>query len=454
MNVVGGRVVTPAGVVDADVIVREGAVQELAAPGSGSGSGEWFDAEGCYVLPGGVDPHSHVMSDVGSACAAAALGGTTTVMSFTNPEPGEGTLECLLRRRQEIASSRPEIDVGLHAMVNEPERLTYDELEAIGSAGAAGIKVFLAYRELGIMCTTRRLYELMSWTRDLGLVMQVHCENGELIEALVEAAVLAGERGPGAFAGTRPPEVEEEAVARVLAVAQLAGAPSYLVHLSSSRSLSHVRLARGRRHPPVFAEVCTHHLLLDESHYCTSDAERYLVCPPLRSPTEPGALWEGISDGTVDAVGSDHAQRRSLTDEEISLEGTRHGYGLAGIGPRMALLLSEGLARGVPIGRLAHVGSTAAARIFGHGAKGAIAPGMDADLMVWDPEGRCELGVATFDDKTGDSVYAGKQIIGEIRAVLSRGRLIASEGRLAGDGAGRYLPSQARPELERTRAQR
>ena len=256
-----------------------------------------------------------------------------------------------------------------------------------------------------------------------------------------------GGGGPDAFVRTRPPEVEEESVASVLAAAELAGAASYLVHLSSSRALSQVRLARGRRRPPVFAEVCLHYLLLDDRLYDTPDAERYLVCPPLRGATEPEAMWEGIGDGTVDTVGSDHAQLRSRTPENLSLNGVTHGYGLAGVGPRLPLFLSEGLARGVPIRRLVELASANAARIFGHPSKGAIVPGADADLVVWAPEGTSTLEVDTFDDRTGDSVYAGREIHGQIRAVLHRGRLIVSDGRLTEDGGGRYLAAERTSEL-------
>jgi dihydropyrimidinase len=286
----------------------------------------------------------------------------------------------------------------------------------------------------------------MVWTAELGLLMQVHCENGALIESLTEQAVRQGRRGPGAFASTRPPQVEEEAVARTLAAAELAGASSYLVHLSSSRALSQLRVARGRRRPPVFAEVCLHHLLLDERHHDASDAERYLVCPPLRGATEPEALWEAIADGTVDTVGSDHSQKRSLTPVELSLNGVGHGYGLAGVGPRLPLFLSEGHARGVPIRRLAELAATAPARIFGHHpAKGSIAPGADADLVVWAPEGSSTVAVGTFDDGTGDSVYAGREMHGHIRAVRASGRLIVSDGRLVESGGGRYRPASLPP---------
>ena len=445
ISIVGGRVVTATGVEQADVVIRDGKVVDLAVSGSGAGArvDARVDADGCFVLPGGVDPHSHIMSDIAAAASAAALGGTTTVLSFTNPDPGEGALEGLLRRRGEISQAQPAVDIGLHAMIYDLERASFEELAAIRDAGAAGIKVFLAYSELGIMCSTRRLYELMTWTRKLGLLMQVHCENGSLIDALVEEAVRSGRRGPSAFTATRPAEVEQEAVARTLAAAALAGAQAYLVHLSCARALGQVRMARSRPRPQVFAEACLHHLLLDESHAGACDGDRFLVCPPLRDATEREAIWEGIVDGTIDTVGSDHVQRRSLIPEELRADGASAGYGLAGVGPRLPLFLSEGLARGVAIARLVELSSTAPAQIFGHPDKGVIAPGSDADLVVWSPEGSSTLGVDTYDDGTGDSVYSGWQVNGSIRAVLLRGRLIAQDGRLVDSGQGRYLPTRA-----------
>jgi dihydropyrimidinase len=212
--VVGGTVATPEGLHRADVLIIDGKIAAIGEPGAAGGTGldaARLDAGGCYVLPGGVDPHCHLMSQVHLATAAAARGGTTTALSFTNPEPGQGDLESLLRRREELGRGDAVIDVGLHAMLYDPERATFADLVAARRAGAAAVKVFLAYPELGIMCSTRRLHQLMSDARQAGLVVQVHCENGPLIETLVADAVRSGRRGEPVFADTRPPEVEEEA---------------------------------------------------------------------------------------------------------------------------------------------------------------------------------------------------------------------------------------------------
>jgi dihydropyrimidinase len=449
--VTGGTVITPGGPARADIVIDGGTI---AAIGDGGGTvaanedhcgpgGHRLDASGCYVLPGGVDPHCHLMPGVHAATSAAARGGTTTVLSFTGPAAGERDLDALLRNRSELEHGGTVTDIGLHAAIYDPEHIGRDDLAAVKRAGAAAIKIFLAYPELGIMCSTRRLYELMVAARELGLLVQVHCENAPLIDVLVGEAVAAGARGARVFADTRPPEVEEEAVARTLEVASLAGAACYLVHLSSAGSVDQVRLARRRGQRGVFAEVCTHHLLLDGTRYAGADAERYLVCPPLRDRGHVEALWEGLADGTIDTVGSDHCQVKSATTGTLAEDGQHYSYGLAGAGPRLPLLLSAAAARGLPIERVARLAAENPARAFGHyPAKGALAPGSDADIVIFDPDGDAVLPDDGFGDGTGDSVYTGLAARGRIRAVLLRGELIVSGGVLVdGHRHGRYLPA-------------
>ena len=443
----GGQVVTPAGVLLADLLVSGGRVRALAEHDADRRAAGRLDASGCFVLPGGVDPHCHIMADVTAATTAAALGGTTTALSFTNPDPGEGAVECLLRRRESLSSDPPAVDVGLHAMLYQPDRCSPAELAAMRDAGVSGIKLFLAYPELGIMWSTRGLFELMAVAARAGQVVQVHCEEGEVIEGLVAAAIAAGSTGPQVFAQTRPPPTEAAAVARVLAVAAITGAACYLPHLSCSEALDQVRLARGHGTSAVCAEVCLHHLLLDDRCYERDDAERFLVCPPLRPARHAEALWAAVADGTLDTVGSDHAQARSRTVGELAPDGRGYRYGIAGVGARLPLLLSRGLARGLPIERLATVCATNPARAFGHyPRKGVIAPGSDADLLVWDPRSETAITAATFDDGTGNSVYAGERLCGRVRDVLLRGRVVVRDGEYVGSGAdGAYLPRSASP---------
>lgn len=272
--------------------------------------------------------------------------------------------------------------------------------------------------------------------RALGQIVQVHCEEGELIDGLVDQALHAGSKGPRVFADTRPPEAESSAVARTLATAAVTGASCYLTHLSCAFSISQVRLARHAKTARLRAEVCLHHLLLDSTRYELKDAERYLVAPPLRSPEDCEQLWEALADGTIDTLGSDHSQTRSETVAEISLSGHGYSYGLAGIGARLPLGLSRGLARGLSIERLVHLLSTGPALAFGlHPRKGLLAPGSDADIVIWDPGPTTTLGTYSFDDGTGDSVYDGEPLVGQVRDVLVGGEQVVRDGRYLGAAA-------------------
>jgi dihydropyrimidinase len=236
--------------------------------------------------------------------------------------------------------------------------------------------------------------------------------------------------------------VEEEAVASTLAAASLAGAPCYLVHLSTAGALEQVRLARRRGQPPVFAETCLHHLLLDERCYNGDEAARYLVAPPLRARRDVEALWEGLADGTIDTVGSDHCQARTFTAGRLAAAGHSYAYGLAGIGPRLPLLLSAAIARDLPSGRIVQLAAENAARAFGHyPRKGALLAGSDADIVIFDPDGKTVLPGDGLGDGTADSVYAGQTASGSIRDVLLRGQLIVSGGELVDQHpGGQFLP--------------
>jgi dihydropyrimidinase len=234
-------------------------------------------------------------------------------------------------------------------------------------------------------------------------------------------------------------------VALVLSTAGITGATCYLTHLSCSHTIDQVRLARHRGSPALFGEVCLHHLLLDDRCYQRTDAGRYLVAPPLRPPGHAEALWQALADGTLDTVGSDHCQERSRTAGEFAADGQGYCYGIAGIGARLPLLLSRGLARGLPIERLAEVASTNPARAFGHyPRKGVLAPGSDADLLIWDPAAETTITADTFDDGTGDSVYLGERLAGRVRDVLLGGRALVRQGHFVAAGAvGTYLSRPA-----------
>lgn len=419
LRICGGRVVTPDGVREADVIVADGRIVSLE-PASTPGTGD-VDARGCAVLPGGVDPHSHLLADIAPASVSALHGGTTTALTFTAPRPGETPAAAYRRALDELVPLAA-VEIGLHPSIWEPDLLTAADREELARLGARTIKHFLGYPELGMMTSDRTLYESLRQGSEIGLLTLVHCENGGAIDARVEEAIAGGNTDVRAFVRARDPELEEEAVARTLALARVAGAPVYLVHVSTAGSLDLVRAARAQGQQ-VRAEACTHHLLLDESVYDRPDAERFLVVPPLRPRRDVDALWDAVADGTIDTVGSDHAQVPYQPpfppDDFRGLP-----YGFPGAELRVPLVLSEGARRGIPLDRLVDVLATAPARIFGlHPRKGAIAPGADADLVLWDPEPGWTVRAAELHDGLGLSPFEGLQVTGRIRQVMRAGRI-------------------------------
>jgi dihydropyrimidinase len=408
LTLAGGLVVMPEGAGRADVVVEDGKIAAVTPPGARVG--EIVDAADCAVLPGGVDPHTHLLADIAPAAAAAARGGTTTAFSFTAPRPGESPPAAFARARDELVPLAA-VDVFLHPSIWDPDRLSATVLAELASLGARSVKLFLAYPELGMMTSDRTLYETLRDARALGLLVQVHCENGGAIAARVDEFLAAGRKDVRAFVETRPPEVEVEAVARVLALAALVRAPVYLVHLSTAGSLELVRSARARGQT-VFAEACTHHLVFDDRAYAGADAERFLIVPPLRSRPDVEALWDAVQDGTLDAVGSDHAQEPY---RPVAPPGdfTSLPYGLRGVEERLPVVLAEGVRRGIDLPRLIELLCSAPARIFGlRGRKGEIVAGADADLVLWDPS-------AEWRGHQGP--YAGLTVSGGLRLVLQRG---------------------------------
>ncbi|MDQ6882977.1 MAG: amidohydrolase family protein [Candidatus Dormibacteraeota bacterium] len=423
LRITGGLVVTPRGIRRADVVVEGERIAGLEP--RGKADGDSIDASGCYVLPGGVDSHTHMLSDMAAASRSAAFGGTTTALCFTNPHAGESVVEAVERGRAEVKKSAA-IDVDLHAVLLQPDRVTVTELERLKALKVRAVKVFLAYPDQDLMASDGTLYNVLRQSVRLGFITRVHCENGSVVDALIQNHLVAGKRSARYFAEARPPEVDEEAIARTLTLARLAGAPVSITHISTAGGIELVKAARALGQT-VYAEVCTHHLLLDAGLYRGKRAERFLTVPPLRPKEHVEALWAAVADGTVDTIGSDHAQSRYQPEPANTRDFTSLPYGLAGIELRLPLFLAEGMRRKIPIRRLSQLLSSRAAEIFGLAPrKGTIVPGADADLVIWDPQPSWTAKGSALHDGLGESPYEGGHAKGAIRSVLLRGSGLGS----------------------------
>jgi dihydropyrimidinase len=452
----GGTVVDVDGERPADVLV--GADGRIAAVGPDLSSvpgadpaAEVVDVPGRLVVPGGVDAHTHlhlpvgavqVSDDFASGTAAAAVGGTTTVIDYVTAYRGEDPLAALATWR---ALAEPAaIDYGLHMTFTEAvgDGVVADCVER----GVTSFKLYLAYPQLLQVDDDVVFDVLLATTRHGGLVT-VHCENGGAIEALRRRALAEGRTGVVEHAATRPAALEAEAVHRVGRLAEAAGARVYVVHLSSAPGLAEVRAAQERG-VALQAETCPQYLHLDAAVLEGPGGENFVCTPPLRDPWHREELWEGLARGWVQTVATDHCpfweadRRRGTAGRDGGFaDFTEIPGGLPGIETRMALVWQGVRAGRITVTDWVRLCAEAPARTFGlFPRKGCLRPGSDADVVVWDPERPQSLDAAALHMRTDHSPYEGRVVRGWPELVLSRGRVVARDGRFQGEpGWGRYL---------------
>jgi dihydropyrimidinase len=435
--VVGGTIVSPSGSVAGDVLVRDGAI---AAVGEVDRTGaEVVDASGCLVLPGAIDVHTHIFGAVAEDTRSALLGGTTSMLAFVDAEPGERPVEAA---RRTIADELPKAhaDVALHTVIWEPEAYRPGDMRDVHALGVGSVKLWLAYIELGIMADDDVAFAVMQEAAALGMVVLAHCENGRVIDVLTRELVAAGEMGLGSLPRSRPIALEAECVHRFLAMAEVAGSTAYVVHVTGSRPMQELAAARGRGQA-VYGEACVHHLLFDESCHHGDDALRYVMTPPLRSPGDRAALRSGLARGGLDTYASDHCHLRLDRDKvPVADDFTRVPTGVPGIAARLPIGLALAVEDGLTIERLVEVACAAPARIFGLPGKGAVAPGNDGDLVVWDPAAPSAITLEGLGDGLDWTPYDGFELPGRIRHVLARGVHVVEDGTFIGEEhRGAYL---------------
>lgn len=450
--------------------------EKITAIGRGLSGRQTLDAGGLLVIPGGIDPHVHLQYAQGrhqvvssddwfTGTIAAACGGTTTVLDFVEARPGQSWMQAFDQRRGQ-AETQAVIDYGFHMTFNRADPASLAQVPAVIEAGMSSFKIYLAYE--GIRLNDAEMLLALERLKAEGGLPIVHAEHHEVIIRLVERCLAAGNRQPGWHPHTRPAAAEAEATLRALTLAEIVGLPMHIVHVSAAEAARNIRRFRQRGHP-VSGEVCVQHLLLTDEVYQQPnfEAARYVMAPPLRTLADTEALWRALQLGELDFVVTDHCpfttaqkQGERRTPEFRRLPGGRLPAdpepawseeppafneipgGGPGIETRLPLMYHFGVNLGrLSLNRFVEVTSTAAARRFGlYPRKGSLAPGSDADIVLFDPNLTLTISADRLHQNCDYTPYEGWQVTGWPRTVLSRGEVIVRDGQFVGSaGRGCYL---------------
>ncbi len=410
---------------------------------------EVVDAEGCLVFPGFIDTHTHFQLDNGrfispddfaAGSRAAILGGTTTILDFATQNRGE-TLAQGLANWQDMAKDKTSCDYGFHLAITEWNQQISREIKEIAAAGVTSFKVYMAYDNLRLK--DREIFQIMKKVDEIGGIVGCHCENGDLISCLTAELREKGEMSVRSHPLVRPAQVEAEAVYRYLTIAEMAGVPVNIVHLSSSRGLAVVEEARARGQE-IYVETCPQYLLLEDSRYelPPRQAAVYVFSPPLRKPADQQALWQAAAGGRVDTIGTDHCSFNIAGQKEQGLEDfTMIPNGIPGVGHRPQLLYTYGVAAGkISLETMVRLLAENPAKLFGlYPRKGVLAPGSDGDVVIWDPDKVSRIEARTQAHQVDNTPYESFEVKGGVRAVYLRGRLTADGKELLEAGKGCYL---------------
>jgi dihydropyrimidinase len=452
----GGSVLSPSGAVEADVLVDGGQVSALAAPGSetaqafAASADQVLDASGRYVLPGGIDVHTHMEMPFGGTFSAdtfetgtraAAWGGTTTIIDFAVQAKGTSLLATLYKWHSK-ADGNCVVDYGFHMIVSDGNDTTLKEMPVCIDAGVNSFKMFMAYPGV-FYATDGEILRAMQKAAETGAVIMMHAENGIAIDQLVARALAEGKTDPVQHGLTRPPELEGEATSRAIVLAKVTGAPLYVVHLSAAQALQAITEARDTGQN-VFAETCPQYLYLslDDLARPGFEGAKFVASPPLRPREHQGSLWRGLRTNDLSVVSTDHCPFCFKEQKELGRgDFSKIPNGMPGVEHRMDLL-HQGVAAGeLSLARWVEVASTTPARMFGlYPRKGIIAPGADADIVIYDPRASQTLSAQTHHMNVDYSAYEGLQITGQVQTVLSRGQIVIDGGEYRGrTGHGQFL---------------
>ncbi|EMT53981.1 phenylhydantoinase [Brevibacillus borstelensis AK1] len=446
-----GTVVTAADTYQADVLIEGERVVAIGHQLSVDGAEE-IDATGCYVIPGGIDPHTHLdmpfggtvtADDFFTGTRAAAFGGTTSIVDFCLTKKGE-SLKSAIATWHEKARGKAVIDYGFHLMIAEANDQVLEELESvISSEGITSLKVFMAYKNV-FQADDETLFKTLVKAKELGALVQVHAENGDVLDYLTKKALAEGNTDPIYHAYTRPPEAEGEATGRAIALTALAGSQLYVVHVSCASAVQRIAEAREKGWN-VYGETCPQYLALDVSIMDQPDFEgaKYVWSPPLREKWNQEVLWSALKNGILQTVGSDHCPFNFRGQKELGRgDFTKIPNGGPLIEDRLTILYSEGVRQGrISLNQFVDISSTKAAKLFGmFPRKGTIAVGSDADIVIFDPHVKRTLSVETHHMNVDYNPFEGMEVYGEVVSVLSRGSFVVRDKQFVGQaGSGQYI---------------
>jgi dihydropyrimidinase len=458
----GGEVVTATDRYVADVLVDG---ETIAAIGKDLKAevDRTLDAAGKLVIPGGIDVHTHFELPFGGTTAsdnfetgtiAALHGGTTTIIDFAVQGEGEPLQKGYEAWRQK-ADPKTSVDYGLHMIVRDMPEAQLADMDELVREGVTSFKLFMAYPGV-FMADDATIYRALKRTGENGGLICMHAENGGVIDELVKKALAEGKTAPIYHALTRPPEAEAEATGRAIALAEMAGVPIYIVHLTAAQALEKVREARDRG-LPAYAETCPQYLFLSEDNYREPgfDGAKYVMSPPLRPKWHQEELWKGLAADDLQLVSTDHCPfcmkegyQGLPTQKELGKDDfSKIPNGAPGVETRMSLIFDGGVNAGrISVNRFVELTSTAPAKLFGlFPRKGTVAVGSDADIVLWDAKKKWTISAKNHHMRVDYNPYEGREVTGVATTVLSRGEAVIEDGKYLGKpGRGKFLKRNAR----------
>jgi dihydropyrimidinase len=447
-----GHIITAVDDYVADILIEGETISAIGADLDVSAE-RVIDAGGKYVIPGAIDPHTHMempfggtvtCDDFTSGTTSAAFGGVTSLIDFCLQAPGQSIPDALATWHEKLDRCPPVIDVGFHMAITDlHDGGRLEDVARVPEQGVTSYKLFMAYKG-AIMVDDETLFKTMQVAAQTGALVMVHAENGDVIDVLVKQALAEGKTEPRWHAATRPPHTEAEATDRAIRLAHLAGCPLYVVHVSCQEAVEPVSAARARGWQ-TWAETCTQYLFIEENDLEEPDFQgaKYVFTPPPRAAHNHELLWHALQTGVLSAVSSDHCPFRISDQKTLGRNDfSKIPNGGPGIENRLHMLHHFGVREGrLSMNRLVDLCCTQPARLFGlFPRKGTIAVGTDADIVIWDSEKPLTISAATHHSNVDYNLFEGTEIIGAPEMVLLRGQVIVDHDELvAAPGAGRFL---------------